>query len=137
LFVFVEDAARVVWVSKDRTKHSFEQFFDTLGPHRAQSIEAVSLDGNSIYLPVAREHIPQATVCLDPFHVIGWAGEVVDSVYRSEAPDSRPVRDGPTAGSGDAPAMRCAPARNASTSPTTPSWPACAGTATGCGALGS
>jgi transposase len=24
--------------------------------------------------------------CLDPFHVIGWAGEVVDSVYRSEAP---------------------------------------------------
>jgi transposase len=80
------DTGRVVWVGKDRTKDSFAQFFDALGPHRAQTIEAISLDGNSIYLPVARDHLPQATVCLDPFHVIGWTNEVVDSVYRTEAP---------------------------------------------------
>jgi transposase len=89
------DTGRVVWVGKDRTKDSFAQFFHTLGPARAGQVQAISLDGNSIYLPVAREHIPQATVCLDPFHVIGWAGEVVDSVYRSEAPRFPPGRGRP------------------------------------------
>jgi transposase len=33
-----------------------------------------------------REQIPQATVCLDPFHVIKWTNEVVESVYRAKAP---------------------------------------------------
>jgi transposase len=49
-------------------------------------VEAISLDGSSIYLPVVRERIPQATVCLDPFHVMKWTNEVLDSVYRAEAP---------------------------------------------------
>jgi transposase len=35
---------------------------------------------------VARDRIPQATVCLDPFHVIKWTNEVVESVYRAQAP---------------------------------------------------
>jgi hypothetical protein len=76
----------VVWVGKDRTKQSFEAFFDALGPARAARVEAISLDGSSIYMPVARDRIPQATVCLDPFHVLKWTNEVLDSVYRAEAP---------------------------------------------------
>jgi transposase len=89
------DTGRVVWVGKDRTKDSFVRFFDALGPPRTQTIEAISLDGNSIYLPVAREHIPQATVCLDSFHVIGWTNEVVDSVYRPQAPKIPPGKGRP------------------------------------------
>jgi transposase len=80
------DSGHVVWVGKDRTKASFGGFFDALGPARAAQVQAISLDGSSIYLPVARERIPQATICLDPFHVIGWTNEVVDSVYRTERP---------------------------------------------------
>jgi transposase len=52
------DTGRVVWVGKERTKESFGKFFDELGPHRAAQIQAISLDGSSIYLPVARERIP-------------------------------------------------------------------------------
>jgi hypothetical protein len=131
------DTGRVVWVSKDRTKDSFEQFFHTLGPHRARSIEAISLDGNSVYLPVAANtsrRPPSAWT-----RSTSSAGQARSSIRFTapKHPDSRPVRDGPTAGSGGAPAMRYAPAPSTSTSPTTPSSPACAGTATGSGAPGS
>jgi Transposase len=58
---------------------------------------AISLDASSIYKTVAAERIPCATICLDPFHVIGWAGEVIEAAYRSQAPqfplgDGRPSR---------------------------------------------
>jgi hypothetical protein len=80
------DTGNVVWVGKERSKAAFEDFFTALGPNRAAAIEAISLDGSSVYLPVTREQIPQARICLDPFHVIKWTNEVVESVYRAEAP---------------------------------------------------
>ena len=80
------DTGNVVWVGKQRSKAAFEEFFTALGPERAAAIEAISLDGSSVYLPVTREQIPQARICLDPFHVIKWTNEVVESVYRAEAP---------------------------------------------------
>jgi transposase len=49
-----------VWVGKERSKAAFEEFFTALGPRRAAAIEAISLDGSSVYLPVTREQIPQA-----------------------------------------------------------------------------
>jgi transposase len=48
----------VVWVGKQRSKAAFEEFFTALGPQRAAAIEAISLDGSSVYLPVTREQIP-------------------------------------------------------------------------------
>lgn len=80
------DTGNVIWVGKQRSKAAFEAFFTALGPDRAAAIKAISLDGSSVYLPVTREQIPQARICLDPFHVIKWTNEVVESVYRAEAP---------------------------------------------------
>jgi transposase len=60
------DTGNVVWVGKQRSKTAFEEFFTALGPRRAAAIEAISLDGSSVYLPVTREQIPQARICLDP-----------------------------------------------------------------------
>jgi transposase len=78
-----QDTGNVVWVGKERSKAAFEEFFTALGPRRAATIEAISLDGSSVYLPVTREQTPQARICLDPFHVIKSTNEVVDSVYRA------------------------------------------------------
>ena len=91
------DTGRVVWVGKDRSQAAFNAFFDALGQQRTEKVAAISLDASSIYKTVAADRIPQATICLDPFHVIGWAGEVVDAAYRAEAPrfplgDGRPSR---------------------------------------------
>ena len=90
------DTGRVVWVGKHRTKQAFEAFFDALGPTRTEAIEAISLDGSSVYLPVARDRIPQATICLDPFHIMKWTNEVRDSVYRAEAPKIPPGKGLPS-----------------------------------------
>jgi len=78
------DTGNVVWVSKDRTRAGFEQFFDALGDQRSAAIEAISLDGSSIYGLVARDRAPQAQLCLDPFHVIKWCNDALDQFYRSQ-----------------------------------------------------
>jgi transposase len=80
------DTGSVVWVGRNRDQKTFEEFFDALGPIRCAQVEAISADASGIYLPVARARIPQATVCMDPFHVIVWVNEALTHVYRAEAP---------------------------------------------------
>ena len=80
------DTGRVVWVGRNRDQKTFEEFFDKLGPQRAAAVQAISADASGIYLPVARERIPQAVICMDPFHVICWVNEALALVYRAEAP---------------------------------------------------
>jgi transposase len=86
------DSGRVVWIGKERTQQAFEAFFDALGPARVAQIQAVSLDGSSVYQPVARDRIPHATICLDPFHVMKWTNEILDRVYKAEAPKIPPAK---------------------------------------------
>jgi transposase len=59
------DTGNVVRVGKERSKAAFEEFFAALGLERAAAVEAISLDGSSVYLPVTRQQIPQARICLD------------------------------------------------------------------------
>ncbi len=120
------DTGRVGWVGKERTKETFEEFFDAVGHARTAQVEAISLDGSSIYLSVARDRMPQATICLDPLHVIKWTNEVVESVYRAQAPRFPLGADYPTDANGAAPATHCAPPANASTRTTAPSSLRCA-----------
>src|SRR5215469_16484923 len=47
---------------------------------------ASSFGGSTAYLGVAGDRTPQAIVCLNPFHVMKWTNEVLDFVYRAEAP---------------------------------------------------
>jgi transposase len=79
------DTGNVVWVGKQRSKTAFEEIFTVLGQQRAAAIEAIGLDGSSVYPPVTGEQSPQARICLDPFHVIKWTNEVVESVYRARS----------------------------------------------------
>lgn len=109
------DTGNVVWVGKQRSKSAFEEFFTALGPVRAAGIEAISLDGSSVYLPVTRQQISQARICLDPFHVIKWTNEVVESVYRAEAPTCPQAQDCPSAATGAEPGSQSGPAERTST----------------------
>jgi transposase len=78
------DSGNVVWVKKGRDRAAFESFFDALGEQRSAVIEAVTLDASSTYGPVAAQRAPQATLCLDPFHVIKWCNEALDQFYRAQ-----------------------------------------------------
>ncbi|SDS16085.1 ISL3 family transposase [Actinopolymorpha singaporensis] len=77
------DTGRVVWVTKDRTRKAFTDFFTALGPDRSEQLTAITMDGSPIYMPVAEENAPQAAVCLDPFHVIKWANEALDKARQA------------------------------------------------------
>ena len=75
------DTGRVVWVAKGRTKHALGSFYDALGEQRRAQVAAVSMDMTSIYREATRDAVPQAAICLDPFHAMQWVNQALDSVY--------------------------------------------------------
>lgn len=83
LTVVVDHAsARVVWAAEGRDEATLEKFFDLLGPKRSRALCFVTADGASWIDNVLKRRCPQATVCLDPFHVVSWATEALDKVRR-------------------------------------------------------
>jgi transposase len=77
------DSARVVWVGRTRARKPVDEFIDALGPERAALVEAATMDASSAFLPVAGERLPNATICLDPFHVMKWVNGALDKVYNA------------------------------------------------------
>jgi transposase len=74
---------RVVWAAKGRSKDTVGRFFDALGD-RAAGLEFVTADGATWITDVVAQRAPDAVVCLDTFHVIGWATGALDEVRRAE-----------------------------------------------------
>jgi transposase len=52
-----------------------------VGPNAAK-LEAISLDMGPGYAKSAREHAPQAVICIDPYHVVSLANRALDEVRR-------------------------------------------------------
>lgn len=77
------DTGRVVFVGEGRNQHVFGEFFEMLGEAGRARIEAVSMDMTQIYRKATTAHVPHAQVCLDPFHVVKWAGEALDLAYQT------------------------------------------------------
>lgn len=75
-------SGRVVWVAEGRDEATLDSFFAQLGPKRSKALCFVSADGASWIGNVLRRRCPQATVCLDPFHVVKWATDALDKVRR-------------------------------------------------------
>lgn len=74
---------QVIWAAKGRSKATVGAFFDALGP-RAAHLQFVTADGATWIADVVAERAPDAIVCLDTFHVIGWATKALDEVRRTE-----------------------------------------------------
>lgn len=75
---------RVVWAVKGRSKDSVAAFFAALGEERAAGLAFVSCDGAEWIRTVVADAAPDAIVCLDTFHVVGWATDALDEVRRGE-----------------------------------------------------
>jgi transposase len=74
---------RLVWAAEGRSKKVVERFFDQLGPQRCAQLTHVSSDGAEWILGPVEQHCPNATICLDPFHVVKWATSALDKVRRA------------------------------------------------------
>jgi transposase len=77
-------AGAIVWCAPGRNAATLQAFFDELGPQRAATIQAVSIDMSGGYEKAIRENIPDAEVCFDPFHVVRLAQRAVDQVRRDQ-----------------------------------------------------
>ena len=86
------DCMRLLWVGKDRTKHSFEKFFALIGEQVAGKIEFVCSDMWRPYLRLIAKHCPQALNILDRFHLVAKLNKALDEVRASEA--RRMLREG-------------------------------------------
>jgi len=90
------DSGRLVWAADGRDKKTVTAFFAELGGDRTARIELVSTDMGDWFPKALGEHCPQATVCLDPFHVVKLATDALDEVRREVWNQAR--RAGDTAG---------------------------------------
>jgi len=76
------DTGRLVWAGKGRNTASVTAFFDALGTERAGQLTHVSADAAEWIETVVAARAPQAIRCLDPYHLIAWAGTALDLVRR-------------------------------------------------------
>lgn len=72
----------VVWGTPGAGKAAADSFFAELGPARCDEVKAISLDMGPGYAKSAAEHAPQATLCIDNFHVAALATKALDEVRR-------------------------------------------------------
>ena len=83
LMVVVDhDTGRLVWVADGHDRKTLQGFFDLLGPERAAKIRLVSADAAEWIAACALDACENATVCLDPFHIVRWASRALDVVRR-------------------------------------------------------
>ena len=80
------DARRVLFVTEGRDAKTIEKLADYLDDHGcpAQNITSASIDMSPAFIAGVSEHLPNARITFDKFHVIGHAGTAVDKTRRIE-----------------------------------------------------
>jgi transposase len=80
------DSGGIVWATEGRNAKSLQAFFDQLTDEQKASIRAVSIDMSAGYEKAirAKEGVPHAQVCFDPFHVCQLGSKAADQVRRAE-----------------------------------------------------
>jgi transposase len=74
------DTGRLIWAAVGRDRATLGAFFDHLGEQRCQEIRLVSADAAEWIAGVVKRRCPNATLCIDAFHVVGWATTALDEV---------------------------------------------------------
>ena len=87
------DTGRLVWADDGRDRKTVARFFDQLGGERCARLELVSSDMGDWITAVVAERCPQATLYLDPYHVVALAGQALDEVRRDVWNDARRAGD--------------------------------------------
>ena len=75
-------SGRLVWAAPGRDTVTLTAFFDALGEDRCALITHVSADGASWIANAVRGKCPNAILCADPFHIVKWATDALDTVRR-------------------------------------------------------
>ena len=74
----------MVWAAKGRSKETLKSFFELLGKEPSLTLEIVTCDGVKWIHTTVAQYAPNATCCLDTFHVIKWATDAVNETRRAQ-----------------------------------------------------
>ncbi len=73
---------QIVWGHEGNDAKTAGRFFQEIGRSRSHAIEVISLDMGPGYAKAAAQHAPQATIAIDPYHVVALANRALDEVRR-------------------------------------------------------
>ena len=76
---------RLLWSGEGRGKETLQTFFDEHGNALKDSVIGVCCDLWEPYIEVVREHLPEAVLVFDKFHILQKLLQAVDEVRRTEA----------------------------------------------------
>lgn len=80
-----QSSARLLFMTPDRTRQSVAEFCHQMPAHGAQpgQVKVVAMDMSPAYQSGVSEHLPEARMVFDRFHVMKMAGAAVDSVRQT------------------------------------------------------
>jgi transposase len=96
LTVFVDlQAKRVLLAVAGKDAGTWERFAEELGKHNGHSkaITRVAIDMSPAYVKGVRDHLGNAQIVFDKFHVVTQVVQAVDAVRRQEARTDAPARE--------------------------------------------
>ena len=84
------DNKEVIYATEGKDSKTFKRFIEEFGKHEArkEQIQEITMDMSPAFIAGANEHLPQANVTYDKFHVIQLINKAVDEVRRREARDN-------------------------------------------------
>lgn len=79
-----EQAARLLYMTPERSAASVGQFVEEMPAHgaTAKQVRLAAIDMSAAYQKGVKEHLPQAQMVFDRFHVMQLAGQAVDEVRK-------------------------------------------------------
>lgn len=79
------ERGRVIWTAEGQSAATLGRFFALIGSEERNRIEVVSMDMDAAFEKAVREHLPNAKIVFDRFHVVQLLGKAVDEVRREQA----------------------------------------------------
>ncbi len=83
------DTGEIVWAYEGFGDEVLALFFKTLTREQLDRIKYVVADGAQWITRQVTQHCKNAVRCIDPFHVVGWANDTLDTVRKRITEDTK------------------------------------------------
>lgn len=87
--VINHDTGRVIWTGEGHSEAALANFFELLTEEQRNNIDLVSADGARWIANCIEKYCPKAERCIDPFHVVSWAQEILDKIKNKAVSEAR------------------------------------------------
>lgn len=83
------DKRKIIWNEEGRGKATLDKFYHKIGEDGCNKVEVVASDGAKGFLSSAKEHLKNALIVLDHFHIKKHLNDAVDRVRKEELNKAR------------------------------------------------